>query len=123
MKVLLSIKPEFANKIFDGSKRYEYRKTLFRRKDVDSIVVYASFPVCRVIGEFMIVNILRDNLDSLWEETKNYAGISREFYDSYFANKEFAYAIEVGNFKRYEEEITLQDLGVQTAPQSFIYIK
>lgn len=27
MKVLLSIKPEFADEIFNGTKRYEYRRT------------------------------------------------------------------------------------------------
>ena len=29
MKVLLSIKPEFASKIFEGTKRFEYRKAHF----------------------------------------------------------------------------------------------
>lgn len=32
MKVLLSIKPEFANKIFEGTKRFEFRKSIFKKK-------------------------------------------------------------------------------------------
>ena len=31
MKILLSIKPEFAERIFDGSKKYEFRKVIFRK--------------------------------------------------------------------------------------------
>ena len=30
MKILLLIKPQFADKIFDGSKGFEFRKSLFK---------------------------------------------------------------------------------------------
>ena len=52
MKVILSIKPEFANKIFNGTKKFEFRRTLFKKKEVKKIVVYASAPISKVIGEF-----------------------------------------------------------------------
>ena len=52
MKVLLSIKPEYASKILDGTKRYEYRRAIFKRTEVTTVVVYASDPVRKVIGEF-----------------------------------------------------------------------
>ena len=54
MKVVLSIKPEFAFKIFDGSKKFEFRKAIFKNNNVKSIIVYASSPVQKVIGEFEI---------------------------------------------------------------------
>ena len=41
--ILLSIKPEYANKIFDGQKRYEYRKRI-PKKEVSKIIVYSSAP-------------------------------------------------------------------------------
>ena len=47
--VLLSIKPEFAEKIFQGVKRYEFRKALFKNREVEKIIVYASAPVSKVI--------------------------------------------------------------------------
>lgn len=50
MKVLMSIKPEFADKIFDGSKRYEFRRMIFKQPAVKKVVVYASAPVQMVIG-------------------------------------------------------------------------
>jgi predicted transcriptional regulator len=88
MKVLLSIKPEFAEKIFDGSKRFEFRRSVFKNESVETIVVYASLPISKVIGEFEIEKVLRKVLDDLWEETKDYSGISKEFYDQYFTGKE-----------------------------------
>ena len=91
MTVLLSIKPEFAEKIFDGTKKYEFRKSIFKNADVKTVIVYASSPVQRVIGEFTIDRILNDDLSTIWNETERYAGITHDFYMSYFANKEKAY--------------------------------
>jgi predicted transcriptional regulator len=79
MKVLLSIKPEYANKIFDGSKKFEFRRTIFKESSVKTIVVYASSPVKRIIGEFEIENILLEDLDILWKKTKKFAGKEIKF--------------------------------------------
>ena len=57
MTVLLSIKPEFAEKIFDGTKKFEFRKSIFKNTDVQTVIVYASSPVQQVIGEFTIDSI------------------------------------------------------------------
>ena len=37
--VLLSIKPEFAYKIFDGTKKYEFRKQIFKDSSVKKVIV------------------------------------------------------------------------------------
>ena len=39
MTALLSIKPEFAEAIFDGTKKFEFRKVKFK-KNVNKIKVY-----------------------------------------------------------------------------------
>lgn len=122
MKVLLSIKPEFAFKIFDGTKKFEFRKSIFKRKDIEKIVVYASSPVQRVIGEFEIENILHENLDELWQITQNEAGISKQFYDLYFSNKDKAFAIQVGEVHKYSKPKLLSDYNLNFAPQSFAYL-
>ena len=57
MNVILSIKPEFVEKIFSGEKQYEYRKILFKQK-VDTIYIYASRPVSKIVGEFKIDDIV-----------------------------------------------------------------
>ncbi|OQW98197.1 MAG: hypothetical protein BWK74_05140 [Desulfobacteraceae bacterium A6] len=80
MKVLLSIKPEFAEMIFSGTKKYEFRRSVFKNPDVKTIVVYASSPVRKVIGEFEIGAIINDELAALWERTKKYAGINEDYF-------------------------------------------
>ena len=74
MKVVLSIKPEFANKIFDGTKKFEFRKAIFKNENIKTILVYSSSPVQKVIGEFQIDRIFNDDLATLWELTKEHLG-------------------------------------------------
>ncbi|NLE63644.1 MAG: hypothetical protein GX612_07400 [Bacteroidales bacterium] len=59
---------------------------------------------------------------SSWQKTKRHSGISKDFYDEYFLNKEMAYAIEVGKIKPYSQPFLLADFGIEYAPQSYIYI-
>ncbi len=123
MTVLLSIKPEFAEKIFNGTKKFEFRKSIFKKSNVRTVVVYASSPIQQVIGEFTIDTILNDDVDTIWKKTARYAGITRDFYLSYFANKEKAYAIKIRNTKRYAKARRLSDYNINYAPQSFAYVQ
>lgn len=122
MRVLLSIKPEFAFRIFDGSKRYEYRRTIFKRGDVTTVVVYASDPISKVIGEFEIGEILHDEPQMLWAKTGEQAGITKKKFLDYFENKAKGYAIGVKTTRTYNTPIPLNRLLVPCPPQSFIYL-
>lgn len=122
MKVLLSIKPEFANQIFEGSKRFEYRRVIFKNPNIKKIIVYASSPIQKVIGEFDIDHLHNEEIDYLWEKTKKYSGISEEHYRTYFNGKEKGFAIGVKNPKRYSEPKSLSKTYGIKPPQSFQYI-
>lgn len=121
MRALLSIKPGFADRIFDGTKRFEFRRNIFKQQ-INTVIVYASAPTSMVIGEFDIANVLCDNLDALWEATRLYAGISSQYFYSYFQGKEKGYAISIAKTRRYASPLSLQiEYGVQP-PQSFLYL-
>lgn len=122
MKVLLSIKPEFAERIFDGSKKYEFRRAIFKNSDVKTIVVYASSPIQRVIGEFDIEEILNDVPENLWKKTHEFSGISEEFFWEYFSKREKGYAIKVKKVRRYKKSKCLRATYKVSPPQSFCYL-
>ena len=122
MKVLLSIKPEFAWKIFNGEKKYEYRKQIFK-KNVSSVVVYCTRPLAKIIGEFYIDDILSGTPAELWEKTSSFSGITRSFYKSYFRACEEAYALKIGKTILYNVPIDPSDIfGKFFPPQSFRYL-
>ena len=122
MKVLMSIKPEFVDRIISGEKSYEFRRVLYKRNDISRIVVYASSPVCRIVGEIEVASLLTDTPESLWQKTKDKAGISEQFFFAYFSGRDKAHAIEVKAFHPYEEQVKLKDKYPSLVPpQSFCY--
>lgn len=123
MKVLLSIKPEFVELIFSGEKKFEYRKSIFKNPSISTIIVYASSPIKKVIGEFEIGEIIKNDKEKVWEETKEQAGISKGFFDEYFQKKQVANAIGIKRVKKYETPKFLKkDFNIDFAPQSFMYV-
>jgi len=119
---LLSIKPRFASAIFKGEKRFEFRKNIFSRP-VDIVIVYATVPVRRVVGEFDVRSVIGEPLPSLWERTRRFAGIEEDFFFRYFEGREYGYAIEVGEVRTYERPFCpIEHLGIRP-PQSFVYLE
>lgn len=119
--ILLSIKPEYVERIFNGSKKFEFRKHLPQKK-VDRIVVYSTDPVQRVVGEVDVLETLTMKPSPLWETTKTAAGISRAKYRAYFKGCAAAYAFRLGQTQKYDVAKTLEEIGVKSAPQSFVYL-
>jgi len=122
-RLLLSIKPKFAHAILDGQKRFEFRRALFRREGIVRVIIYASSPEQKVVGEFLIEDVLSLAPDSLWRLTRAYAGIDKSYFDRYFAGRNQAHAIKIGKPTRYREPLDLKkDFGVARPPQSFCYV-
>ena len=122
MKVLLSIKPEFANKIFNGTKKYEFRRSIFKKKGVKTVVVYASSPIQKIIGEFEIETIIKEEINKLWNLTKDFAGISEDYFFEYFSNKNDGFAIKIKKPKKYEKPLSIKEDFGAAPPQSFMYL-
>ena len=121
MKVVLSIKPEFANKIFDGTKKFEFRKSIFKNVNIKTVLVYSSSPVQKVIGEFQIGEIIKQDLETLWELTKEFSGITEEYFYKYFEDREYGFAIQVKEKTKFKTPKCLKEDYNMTPPQSFSY--
>ena len=123
MKVILSIKPEFAEKIFNGTKRFEFRRRLYKNQEVKAVIVYASAPISKVIGEFEISDVIHDELNSLWGVTNEYSGITEDYYLEYFKGKERGYAIGVRRAELYDKPVCIKKTFGINPPQSFAYVR
>ena len=118
---LLSIKPEYADAILRGYKRYEFRRIIFSRQ-VDVIVVYITAPVKKVVAEFDVISIISEPLLILWDRTWKFAGIDINFFLKYFEGCKVGHAIEIGNVRLYSEPFCpMNKFGIRP-PQSFLYL-
>ena len=93
--ILLSIKPEYVERILAGTKKYEYRKRLARNKS-SILLVYSTSPIMKIVARVEIRGTISAAPSTLWEQTKSNAGISRKKYREYFHGCKTAYAYELG---------------------------
>lgn len=121
--VLLSIRPKYAEAIMDGSKRYEFRRLVFKNRNVNRAFVYSTAPVQRVIGTFAVGKILRAEPMILWDQLKEYAGIEEDEFFGYFAGRREGYAIEIKDAQPFSKPLDPWEIGASfVPPQSFRYV-
>jgi predicted transcriptional regulator len=117
----LSIRPPYAEAIFRGEKRFEFRRAIFR-KAVDVVIVYTTSPTGLVVGEFDVTGIISESVDELWNQTSRYAGIDQDLFFNYFKGRDVGHAIAIGNIRKYKKPLKLAEAFGIRAPQSFVYI-
>ena len=123
MNVLLSVKPEYAAKIMNGEKEFEFRKRIFRRKDVELIYVYSTSPISKIVGIITIERILEGSPDEIWEKCSSYSGMTKEEYFCYFKDNEKAFAIKIKNVRVLADPVDPYALFDRfIPPQSFCYV-
>lgn len=120
-KILISIKPEYSNKILEGEKTFEFRRRIPIKK-VTSIIIYSSYPVGKVVGEAKVEEILEGSPLVIWKNTKESGGISKKKYFDYFDGTKQAYAYKLGKVVKYKHPRDLSFYEIDKAPQSFIYL-
>lgn len=126
--LLISIKPQYAEKIFKGEKTIELRKSAPQRVGINSyMLIYVTSPVKELWGICKIENIIKDKPDVLWEKFGAKTGISKKEFDNYYGETNNAYGIELKEVKNlFGRTINLEKLKKIipgfNPPQTYRYI-
>jgi len=121
--VLLSIKPKYVKAIMDGIKEYEFRKQIFKDRSVKIAFIYESSPMQKIVGSFVISEIVEGHPDYLWEEFQEVSGVSEPEFFNYFAGRENGFAIRIDKLERFETPIDPHEVIEKfVPPQSFCYM-
>ena len=122
MNVILSLRPNFCQSIFDGHKVYEYRKRVFMRNDIDNVYIYASKPICKIVGYFTIKRIICDSPSIVWDMTHKQGGITKKLFNDYFKGHKLAHAIEIDEVVKFNTPIDPMEVIKDFTPlQNFTY--
>lgn len=123
--LFISIKPEFVEKIFNGTKTIELRKSVPRVKKNDLIIIYSTSPVMSVIGTCRVNEIITLEPTRLWDKYHKEMGIDKKRYDDYYQEKNVAVGIFLKDIKKMDKFISLSKLRSQFdnfhPPQTFRY--
>ena len=124
MNVLLSIKPKFVESILNGEKRYEFRKVIFKKKSVEKVYIYSSSPVKKIVGTFIVGDIIEDHPREIWERCHKESGIDEVQFFNYFNGRKKGFAIAIEYLEPMDEPIDPRNLFPDfVAPQSFCYFE
>ena len=120
--ILLSINPEYVEEILNETKKFEFRKRL-ANKSVNLILIYATLPIKKIVGEVQVIDTISASPSALWETAKKKAGISRKKFREYFKGCKTAHAYCLGEVTRYASPKEITEFNINQPPQSFVYIE
>lgn len=104
---MIALHPQYWEMYKDGSKVWELRKVNHSPRRVDGLVIYATAPVSRMVGEVDLISLNTGYLDQMWTLVKRGCGITREQYDQYYQDQEIAIAYRLGNVYEYTTPLEL----------------
>ena len=117
--VLMSIHPEFANAILDGTKTIEFRRRPIAT-DITDGLIYSTSPVKAITGELSISEQVIYCPQYMWAKFGHLGGIDRKRFFSYFKDSPQAVGIIIESARRFTTPRELPK-GVK-APMSFLYL-
>lgn len=120
--LLMSVHPEYAEALLDGTKTVELRKSAVA-DDVSHIVIYATAPVRRVVGWVEAVGVEHGSPSAIWRKHRSRTGVREREFRTYYRGHPVAVAIHVESPRRLDEplELSAVEEGL-TAPQSWRYL-
>ena len=126
MSVLISVKPQFSQLIANGKKTVELRKKIPANLIGRKVYVYSTCPDARIIGFFEVQAVETLPIEELWERVCTLAGMKKEDFFAYYANKEEGHAIFFHKFVELKNPVTLKTLRKHNPsfvpPQNYHYI-
>lgn len=115
---LIPLLPQYWDMYRDGSKIWELRKVTHSPRGVDGLIIYATAPVSRIVGEVDLISTHVGYVNDVWDVVKDGCGITRKQYDLYYQDQEIAIAYRLGNVYEYPTS-----LGMLPAPQGYRYLR
>ncbi len=123
--IILSIKPEFSDRIFEGTKKIELRKSKPNLEENDLVIIYNTVPDKAIVGICKIREVILSTPNDIWNNYSDELGIDKESYFNYFLGRDKAVGLKIESFRKFKSKISLSKikefLPTFTPPQTFKY--
>lgn len=125
--VVISIRPQYSDRIMDGSKTVELRRRFPVAAPKGTIAyIYSTSPVRAMVGMAQIKEVLKLPVAEIWRRFSDKASITRQDFDRYFDGTDHGYALLFEQVKPFSTPLTLEFLREQFGfepPQSYLYAR
>jgi predicted transcriptional regulator len=123
--IILSIKPEFSDRIFEGTKKIELRKSKPNLEENDLVIIYNTVPDKAIVGICRIREVILSTPNDIWNNYSDELGIDEESYFNYYLGRDKAVGLKIESFRKFKSKISLSKikefLPTFTPPQTFKY--
>ncbi len=124
--ILFSIRPQYADKIFEGAKTVELRRVCPKYiKEGSLALIYVSSPVKSLSGAFEVDRVVEEPIEELWKMVNDRAGVTHQEFEAYYNGVRKGTGIFFSKVSPLPEPIKLEDLRRQMKdfhpPQGFRY--
>lgn len=123
--VVLSVRPNYSDKIIKGKKTIELRRRFPVTAPRGTIAyIYSTTPVQAMIGSAEIAEVLKLPVPEIWQKFGKMAQIERNSFDHYFTGLKDGFALKFINVREFSRSIELPELRRRFGfepPQSFLY--
>jgi len=110
-KLVMSMHPKYADRIFSRRKQVEFRKKFSLKWRGCKAVVYGTQPLGALMGEVTMRNITCDTPQNLWNNFGEMSGCSQQEFSSYVGSSSSVYAIELSDVMPYISPIGLAHIS------------
>jgi predicted transcriptional regulator/DNA-binding XRE family transcriptional regulator len=123
--VVLSVRPLYSDKIFEGKKTVELRRRFPLSAPRGTVAyIYSTSPTRAMVGSAEIESVNKLPVQEIWEKFEKQAQISGSDFDKYFEGLTDGFAIAIANARAFPRPIELAELRERFGfepPQSFLY--
>jgi len=125
--LLLSLKPRYADLVFQRLKTAELRKRFIPSLENRDVFVYVSSPERRLRGGFRVGHVWHGTPEEVWNQVSKIAMVDKRDFDVYYAGQEIAYALQIRSVWEYVNPASLETLRNRfpdfVVPQSWRYVR
>jgi predicted transcriptional regulator len=127
-QILLSMQPNYAERVFARTKHIEIRKKFSSRWKGCKAVVYGSRPLGALMGEVTLSEVISGHPEQIWNRYGEMAGCSHEEFMQYVGDSKEIYAVELADATPYLYPVDIDQISHLMnhnlrPPQSFLNVE
>jgi len=109
--LLMSIRPEYIRKIFNGDKLIEIRRKFNHKWSNRRVTLYSSHPTKAVMGYAIIHSVVSDTPLHIWNNYGSQLGCTKAEFDGYTTGLNKVFAIHLHAIRPYKTPMPLSQLS------------
>ncbi len=108
--MMLSIHPHHVEKILDGSKTVELRRTRPAVRPGQPVAIYATMPSAALVATCRISAVETGSPSEIWSSVAHAAAVTRPEFDAYYQDADTAIALHLDDVTPLLDKVTLPHL-------------